>query len=386
MKPPFLLSRVSPSPPSLSSRNMKWIFRCFLSSTVFFYIGFCVGWNVERVADDSCGCNDGGVSRALQEFKQQSVETKPSSSGGFNASSSSMSEIKNQVKPLAAKSKSLLRMQKLREGHIQKEPQPKPVEIKPQPTPKPTKGARTHLFTNKNTGNFVSGMEFADREEFAAKFLGIPFDKSEFGNNQVVILYSDESAFPDGRESNSNIYGHDGNIPINDATKNCNNLHVVLTQEDRKKQCVAIVGQYESFHIQKFMRVPLENDGIDKESYDEASRVGPVNSSLPLRFVNRGMALSGKRTIWPPTDKQTKTHWYKNLIPYLQAIDTSGKEENSSAEDNNLLRLIKPVAQSVASHNDRNTIIVLVCNFGQSDLLMNCTYIIFYLIIEMQYV
>ena len=59
-------------------------------------------------------------------------------------------------------------------------------------------------------------------------------------------------------------------LSVEDATKNCDQLHVVLAQPEgnKRKQCLAVMGQYESFHVQKFMRLPAE-------------KKGPVDSSLP---------------------------------------------------------------------------------------------------------
>ena len=70
--------------------------------------------------------------------------------------------------------------------------------------------------------------------------------------------------------------------------------------------------------------------------------------------------MNGRRSIKPPNIEQTKQHW-DNLIPYIQSIE-------------NVLKELKPILEEVESHNKHNTIIVLVCNFGQSELLMNCMY------------
>ena len=194
-----------------------------------------------------------------------------------------------------------------------------------------------------------------------------------------MIAYSDTSAFPDfddaivksnygGDANNNNNNNNEDNkknkstgviMSVDDATKNCNNLHVVLTNQDRNKQCIALVGQYESFHVQKFMRASPEPDPAAGHTY--SVNKFKIDPSYPLRLVNRGMKTDGGKSIHTPTIKHAQTNW-KNLVPYLQSLD-------------DVLTKLKPIAESVAKNNDHNTVIVLVCNFGQSELLMNCKFL-----------
>jgi hypothetical protein len=129
-------------------------------------------------------------------------------------------------------------------------------------------------------------------------------------------------------------------LNVKEATENCDFLNVILTDHSHKrKQCIALFGQYEAFHIQKWMRLP--------ES-------GKLDSNLPLRLVNRGAQSSGRKSTKPPTAEATASYW-ATLQTYLGSLDSVLKE-------------LAPIAKSVAVNN---TIVVLVCNFGQSELLMN---------------
>ena len=113
-----------------------------------------------------------------------------------------------------------------------------------------------------NMGNIVYGMGRVDRDEFASKFdMGVPLDPSTTGNKDVLILYNGDKALPSNPFlRNQMIFGPDvplvGEGGVEEATQNCNNLHIVLTQHNRDNQCIAIMGQYEAFqyvHIpQKF--------------------------------------------------------------------------------------------------------------------------------------
>jgi hypothetical protein len=107
---------------------------------------------------------------------------------------------------------------------------------------------------------------------------------------------------------------------------------------------MAIVGQYESFHIQKWMRLPPEAQQR-------------VDSSVPLRFVSRGVQANGRISTKPPTKALTLQHW-ETTATYLQSLD-------------GVLKELGPIAAKVAANNGKNTIVVMVCNYGQAELLLN---------------
>lgn len=196
----------------------------------------------------------------------------------------------------------------------------------------------------KQVQDFAVGMGRVQRDEFAARFdTGVPLDKTLSTNEQVLILYSQEQAMPDDAYSRSEATSNT-ELPlmdVNDATANCDFLNVVLTDHSTsRRQCVALFGQYEAFHIQKYMRLPVPD--------------GKLNHSAPLRLVNRGAQASGRKSTKPPTKEITLEYW-EILETYLHSLES-------------VLRELEPIAAKVAVNN---TIVVLVCNFGQSALLMN---------------
>lgn len=205
--------------------------------------------------------------------------------------------------------------------------------INPQQTTKPY---HSDIFDRKHTGSFASGLVFVNRDDFASTYdLGVPLDGSEKGNDRVLLLYSDEKAFPQT----------DGNSPLSveEATSNCHNMHLILTHP-RNHQCLAIMGQYESYHVHKYMRIN--------------SKTGKMDAEAPLTYQSRGKQQNGRVSAKLPSEGATKYHW-ESLVSYLQALD-------KALED------LKPILEKVASHNDNNAVIVMVCNFGQSELLLNC--------------
>jgi hypothetical protein len=192
-------------------------------------------------------------------------------------------------------------------------------------------------------GKIVTGMGRVSRNEFANKFdMGVPLDTSSSGNSEVLVLYNSKAALPSNPfEAQQAMTSRE--VPlfnsVEEATKNCDNLHVILTDPSRSRQCVALMGQYESFHIQKWMRLPED---------------GKADPKFPLRLVNRGAQSNGRKSTKPPNREQTLQHW-DVLATYLSSLS-------------DVLARLKPIVEKVATHN---TVVVMVCNFGQSELLLN---------------
>ena len=240
---------------------------------------------------------------------------------------------------------------------------------------------------NQRTRYFLPRGEYVNRTDFHNTFskqLGIPLDKNDMDNDRVLLLYSESKAYP---KSNPK-FDENGNIPLNDAIENCDFMHVVLTNPDRHKQCIAIMGQYESYHVHRFMRMPMPSastsstTGTDStgSSTDLNSKPQPINSSHPLRYVPRGMQQNGRLTHKVPSDKYQTMYW-NDLMKYKSSLVLSSKEDSSTDNNLSVMEELDPILRKVAAadgsnesnNNNNNTVIILVCNFGQSELLMNCT-------------
>ncbi|OEU20300.1 hypothetical protein FRACYDRAFT_182077 [Fragilariopsis cylindrus CCMP1102] len=233
---------------------------------------------------------------------------------------------------------------------------------------------------NQRTRYFLPRGEYVNRTDFHNTFskqLGIPLDKNDMDNDRVLLLYSESKAYPksntnsntNSNSEKSNIDDENGNrmIPLNDAIENCDFMHVVLTNPDRHKQCIAIMGQYESYHVHRFMRMPMP------------SKPQPINSSYPLRYVPRGMQQNGRITHKVPSNKYQTMYW-NDLMNYKSSLVLSSKEDGSTDNNLSVMEELDPILRTVAAtdgsnesnkNNNNNTVIILVCNFGQSELLMN---------------
>ena len=197
----------------------------------------------------------------------------------------------------------------------------------------------------KELAKTVVGMRRVPRIEFATQFdTGIPLQPNSDGNEQVLILYSDAASLLDQQQNVDNTGNHKKTphklIPymdnVQEATANCDYLNVILTNVDKEaRTCIALVGQYESSHIQRFMRRSPISEG------------GEMDASLPLKFGGRFQRAT-------PIPDLTKQHW-KLLHEYFGEIDT-------------ILDELRPVAKQIARNN---TLIVMMANHGQSELLLN---------------
>ena len=171
------------------------------------------------------------------------------------------------------------------------------------------------------------------RDEFIEAFdIGVPWDASVKGSTDVLLFYSSE---PD-----------DVGTTVAEATKNCDILKVVLTKPNQKNQCLAVVPQWDSYHVHKFMRL--------KEDDNKSKTHKVFDPTHPLRYVSRRHELNGKQVQFP-VKQQTNRYW-KMLQDYLRQMDDTFER-------------LKPVATQVAGQS--KTVVVLVVNFGQSELLFN---------------
>lgn len=199
----------------------------------------------------------------------------------------------------------------------------------------------------KEVSDIAAGMALVHRDNFTDRFdMGVPLDPNSMHNEKVLLLYSNKNALPSikarAHEARSNQA-----IPtmrnLEKATENCDTLNVILTQPNDKRQCFAMMGQFRSYHIQKFMRLPAK----------EGMKLDP---KAPLRYVNRGAQPSGRLSAKHPSRKDTAEYW-EILKNYLNSFE-------------DVIQELRPVAKKAAEgHN--NTVIVMVCNHGQSELLMN---------------
>lgn len=187
--------------------------------------------------------------------------------------------------------------------------------------------------------NFAKGMATMDREAFFSKF---DFGSPQASGSDPFIIYHYDKSIPDNLSNVTQYARKDGLVPLDldIATKNCDELNVVTIPTRYNRMCTVLVQNYENYLMQKWMR--------RKETG------GAMDSKEDLRYVNRGMTDRGNRSHRPPSEDSIQKNW-SALKTYFENFDAVVKE-------------LKPILEKVAKDN---TIIVLTCNKGQSELLMN---------------
>lgn len=195
----------------------------------------------------------------------------------------------------------------------------------------------------KTTRNYAQAMVRVPKAEFFEQFdIGVPMDPVDDPASEVLILYNHEKALPSDDKKMSKI-SDDSSFPqLNtvDAVENCEYLHVILADHGKSKStCTAIVPNYESYHVQKWMR--LGDKGLD--------------STKGFSLVSRGIRPNGRNEFRPPLSAQIRNNW-EILKKYFESFDEVTNE-------------LKPLLEKVAT--PKNTVTVMVSNFGQSELLIN---------------
>jgi hypothetical protein len=205
------------------------------------------------------------------------------------------------------------------------------------------------------------------RDDFnQAMDIGLPYDETNRGASEVLLLYTSTGARPSIPKEGSKF-----GLNATQAMENCNVVKVMLQQrhDHRRpgvKQCIAIVPNWDSFYVHNFMRLPKQKSRIDIPGEQMLSPGESVKLHYPLRYVSRSHEDDGSYFEGVPlTDQHTKPH-YKALAQYYQSFDRVLKEVKSAIKTN--VTFYKDVGET---SNDKRTLVVMTVNKGQSILFHN---------------
>jgi len=207
--------------------------------------------------------------------------------------------------------------------------------------PQDSKRSKGDLFPD-TVGKFVSGAAVVDRADFLNTYdTGLPWDEPQPRNDQVLLLYSQRESAPQKHMN------PDGKIPqyksAKEATQNCEvmkTVHLTPAVSTLPNTCLAIVGQWESFMVHRWMRLPEH---------------GELDPGADLKLVSRSHLVKGTYQDLPKA-KVLAGRYGDMLRDYLERLPGT-------------LDRLKPLADKAAGKH--RTVIVMVCNFGQAELLMN---------------
>mmetsp|Transcript_26824 Transcript_26824/g.61236 ORF Transcript_26824/g.61236 Transcript_26824/m.61236 type:complete len:659 (+) Transcript_26824:249-2225(+) len=210
-----------------------------------------------------------------------------------------------------------------------------------------TSDSSSYHLLPKSLRHFVNGIVRVSKEDFMDTFdQGVPPNPLTEGF-EALIIYNKKEALPSDDAVRKRAQG-EGNpsqgLPVlsaNEATENCDTMNIVLTNNpSNTNQCLALVGsQYQSYHIDRWMRRKLKH--------------GPLDAKEPLRLSTRGFTAAGKEEFFPPAEHQVHEH-QERLMTYLTVLPQ-----------------LKSRLKAMLAKMGTKTVVVLTSNFGQSELLIN---------------
>ena len=226
------------------------------------------------------------------------------------------------------------------------------IPPKVEPRSSTTKNERPKLFDQNQIGRMVAGMAVTSKDKFSKWIdLGVPLDPIKTGSSHVLVLYSSESAMTTKVKQKLKDDGPHmmPNVSFDEALGNCSTLNVwLLDQGNPSKTCWALVPQFGSYHVQKWRRMNPRNVGREEQK---------LNDQEPLRLAPRNMNVKGIERYPIPQPRHTKTadELYMRYFSSFEHVD----------------RDLKDVVHSSVKPFQNSTIVVMVCNEGQMDLLLN---------------
>jgi hypothetical protein len=198
----------------------------------------------------------------------------------------------------------------------------------------------------RKVGNYLSGMALTPKANFTQFLdLGVPIDPVQRGSTDILMIYSNPKTMPEALRQPGQSQNADGLVELTtqEALAGCEFVNVLLTdhQDSRfRSQCLAVVPQYESYHLQRWGRLNVKTQSVEM--------------GHPLQLISAGMKRKGAQEYTLPTEVDMRKAWHV-LKTYLQNVDV-------------VLAELKVILEDIAIGN---RVIVMVCNFGQSELLIN---------------
>ncbi|KAL3922072.1 MAG: hypothetical protein SGILL_002402 [Bacillariaceae sp.] len=205
------------------------------------------------------------------------------------------------------------------------------------------------------------------RDEFNQVMdIGVPYDDTNNGADEVVILYTKDKAKP-SHHSETTRY----RMNATQAMENCNVVKVILQQRhDFRRpgvqQCLAIVPNWDSFYVHNFMRLKQQKSRIGVKGEQMLSPDEKVNLTYPLRYVSRSYEDDGSSFEGVPLTKEhTKPH-YKALNNYYQSFTRI-----SASVQDVIKQRVTFYNDTGITQNNKQTLVVMTVNKGQSVLFHN---------------
>ena len=217
---------------------------------------------------------------------------------------------------------------------------------KEEPPSSPNENHGPSPLVSSSLSHFVQGLARVSKGDLMQTYdLGVP-PNANTENLDALILYTKKLALPSDGNAARAARHEDPTKPLpllsaTAATENCDTMNVILIDNlDNTRQCFALVGeQYRSYQVQRWMRRP---DGD-----------GKLDANMPLKLTSRGWTVEGMQEFVVPSDFHVKLH-QERLLTYLREADD-----------------IKSRLRQTLEKMKGKPVVVMTCNRGQSELLMN---------------
>ena len=188
------------------------------------------------------------------------------------------------------------------------------------------------------------GWSKIDHTEFMSTYdLGMPKINTNIKNQEALILYHSSS-------SSTMTDSPDGSlVPLSDALAPCNQVDIIPSALKETDHCVVVLEHYQGYHVQRLVRAEVLQEGNDGKD----QKWSKLDSSKELIHVGRGWEKGGDN--FKPTKISKAKEYWKQLGLFFENIDDL---------ESRLKEILKRIARD-------NTVIVMVCNNGVLDLMMN---------------
>lgn len=222
-----------------------------------------------------------------------------------------------------------------------------PGKSSDEPKASPSRNDGGSPLFSKSLSHFAQGLARVSKVDLMETYdFGVPMNADSEGLD-ALILYNKKEALPSNKDIARMARHEDPTKPLpllsaETATENCDAMNVVLINNPgNTRQCFALVGgQYQSYHVQRWLRRPDRG-------------YGPLTANLSLKLSSRSWEASGRQTFVPPHKHHVEQH-QERLLTYLT------ESEN-----------IKSRLRQTLKNMNQKTVIILTCNLGQSELLLN---------------
>lgn len=312
-----------------------WLALIIFSSCTSFYLGVWTAWSIQPSSSDADLCikaangdDNGELGRKVGDIFQTRLDSGETMNCAFLSLDIRIISYNNIYSALSGK----------------KCPEQKCSCSDAENAVPQQQSSRSGQRFNKSLNHFLSGAVAVNRKNLFDTFdFGVPIsDNAE--SQSSLILYDSRRSLPRGHSDAAISNGEIPEMDAQDATANCDAMNVLFVKTPPGlRQCVALVGgQYQGYHVQKWMRVAGEG------------AQGKVMTSEPLHQVSIMVSSKGYDELTMPKEWHLKLH-REIMLTYLDHLEEMQKQ-------------LKETLQKIAIDN---TVIVLTVNKGQSELLMN---------------